>query len=166
MPWSGCALFLLQTRTARRCAAASRRASTRRGCIEHDPVKSGAGPDRLGRAQPPARSSTRSPRADFEAAGHRRRPTTLQSALVCPLVLQRHASSARLARLPHRRRTATPTTTAGCSSASPSRPAPVIHNSIVFEQTQEDSLTDPLTGLPNRGSCSCTSRASWRAPSA
>ena len=28
----------------------------------------------------------------------------------------------------------------------------VIHNSIVFEQTQEDSLTDPLTGLPNRRS--------------
>ena len=27
---------------------------------------------------------------------------------------------------------------------------PVVHNSIVFEQTQEDSLTDPLTGLPNR----------------
>src|SRR5262249_59457061 len=25
----------------------------------------------------------------------------------------------------------------------------VIHNSIVFEQTQEDSLTDPLTRLPN-----------------
>jgi len=25
----------------------------------------------------------------------------------------------------------------------------VIHNSIVFEQTQEDSLTDSLTGLPN-----------------
>jgi diguanylate cyclase (GGDEF)-like protein len=25
----------------------------------------------------------------------------------------------------------------------------VIHNSIVFEQTQEDSLTDALTGLPN-----------------
>jgi diguanylate cyclase (GGDEF)-like protein/putative nucleotidyltransferase with HDIG domain len=29
---------------------------------------------------------------------------------------------------------------------------PVINNSIVFEQTQEDSLTDPLTGLPNRRS--------------
>jgi diguanylate cyclase (GGDEF)-like protein/putative nucleotidyltransferase with HDIG domain len=28
----------------------------------------------------------------------------------------------------------------------------VIHNSIVFEQTQENSLTDPLTGLPNRRS--------------
>jgi diguanylate cyclase (GGDEF)-like protein len=28
----------------------------------------------------------------------------------------------------------------------------VIHNSIVFEQTQEESLTDPLTSLPNRRS--------------
>ncbi|HKB09973.1 MAG TPA: HD domain-containing phosphohydrolase, partial [Vicinamibacterales bacterium] len=28
----------------------------------------------------------------------------------------------------------------------------VIHNSIIFEQTQEDSLTDPLTRLPNRRS--------------
>ena len=28
----------------------------------------------------------------------------------------------------------------------------MIHHSIVFEQTQEDSLTDPLTGLPNRRS--------------
>jgi diguanylate cyclase (GGDEF)-like protein len=27
--------------------------------------------------------------------------------------------------------------------------APVIHHAIVFEQTQEDSLRDPLTGLPN-----------------
>jgi diguanylate cyclase (GGDEF)-like protein len=27
--------------------------------------------------------------------------------------------------------------------------AAVIYNSMVFEQTQEDSLTDPLTGLPN-----------------
>jgi len=28
----------------------------------------------------------------------------------------------------------------------------VLHNAIVFEQTQEDSLTDPLTALPNRRS--------------
>ena len=28
----------------------------------------------------------------------------------------------------------------------------MLHNAIVFEQTQEDSLTDPLTGLPNRRS--------------
>jgi tetratricopeptide (TPR) repeat protein len=28
--------------------------------------------------------------------------------------------------------------------------AAVIYNSVVFEQTQEDSLTDPLTSLPNR----------------
>ena len=27
--------------------------------------------------------------------------------------------------------------------------AAVLHNAVVFEQTQEDSLTDPLTGLPN-----------------
>jgi diguanylate cyclase (GGDEF)-like protein len=27
--------------------------------------------------------------------------------------------------------------------------AAVIYNSMIFEQTQEDSLTDPLTGLPN-----------------
>jgi diguanylate cyclase (GGDEF)-like protein/putative nucleotidyltransferase with HDIG domain len=27
---------------------------------------------------------------------------------------------------------------------------PVLHNAILFEKTQEDSLTDPLTSLPNR----------------
>jgi diguanylate cyclase (GGDEF)-like protein len=27
--------------------------------------------------------------------------------------------------------------------------AAVVHNAVVFEQTQEESLTDPLTGLPN-----------------
>ena len=30
--------------------------------------------------------------------------------------------------------------------------AAVVSNSLVFEQTQEESLTDPLTGLPNRRS--------------
>ena len=43
----------------------------------------------------------------------------------------------------------TPTTIAGCWTASPEQASAVIHNSIVFEQTQEDSLTDQLTGLPN-----------------
>ena len=45
--------------------------------------------------------------------------------------------------------TSTPTITAACSIASREQASAVIHNSIVFEQTQEDSLTDPLTGLPN-----------------
>ena len=49
----------------------------------------------------------------------------------------------------HARRTSTPTITAACSIASAKQASAVIHNSIVFEQTQEDSLTDPLTGLPN-----------------
>ena len=38
----------------------------------------------------------------------------------------------------------------------------VIHNSIVFEQTQEDSLTDPLTGLPNTRFMFLHLRANWR----
>ena len=41
------------------------------------------------------------------------------------------------------------TITAGCSIASRSRPPRSSTTRCVFEQTQEDSLTDPLTGLPN-----------------
>ena len=42
----------------------------------------------------------------------------------------------------------------------------VIHNSIVFEQTQEDSLTDPLTGAAEPPvDVRAPRRASWRAPS-
>ena len=44
--------------------------------------------------------------------------------------------------------------------------AAVIHNSIVFEQTHEASLTDPLTSLPNtRFMVDAPERASSRAPS-
>ena len=42
-----------------------------------------------------------------------------------------------------------PTTTAACSTASRNRRARSSTTRCVFEQTQEDSLTDPLTGLPN-----------------
>jgi diguanylate cyclase (GGDEF)-like protein/putative nucleotidyltransferase with HDIG domain len=86
------------------------------------------------------------PAADFEAAGSTVQ-TTLQSALVCPLVFNErfigtlavyHTSDA-IYTDDHRR----------LLDRISEQAAAVIYNSIVFEQTQEDSLTDPLTGLPN-----------------
>jgi len=86
------------------------------------------------------------PATDFEAAGLRA-TTTLQSALVCPLMVHDrfigticvYHVDASFYRDDHRR-----LLDRVCEQA-----AAVIHNSIVFEQAQEDSLTDPLTGLPN-----------------
>jgi diguanylate cyclase (GGDEF)-like protein/putative nucleotidyltransferase with HDIG domain len=86
------------------------------------------------------------PSADLEAAGSSL-PTALQSALVCPLIfgdrfigtLAVYHTSPSFYRDDHRR-----LLDRVCEQASA-----VIHNSIVFEQTQEASLTDPLTGLPN-----------------
>jgi diguanylate cyclase (GGDEF)-like protein len=86
------------------------------------------------------------PGADLEA-GAPDQQTTLQSALVCPLIvgdrfigtLSVYHVDASFYRDDHRR-----LLDRVCEQA-----AAVIHNSIVFEQTQEDSLTDALTGLPN-----------------
>ena len=87
------------------------------------------------------------PNADLEAAGLRNLTTSLQSALVCPLLFNErfigtlsvyHADAA-FYRDDHRR-----LLDRVCEQA-----AAVINNSMLFEQTQEDSLTDPLTGLPN-----------------
>jgi diguanylate cyclase (GGDEF)-like protein/putative nucleotidyltransferase with HDIG domain len=86
------------------------------------------------------------PGADFEATGSDLQ-TTLQSALVCPLVsgdrligtLAVYHVNSSFYRDDHRR-----LLDRVCEQA-----AAVIHNSIVFEQTHEASLTDPLTGLPN-----------------
>jgi diguanylate cyclase (GGDEF)-like protein len=87
------------------------------------------------------------PSADFEAAGLTTHPTTLQTALVSPLLfndrligtLATYHVDSNFYTDDHRR-----LLERVCEQA-----AAVIHNSIVFEQTQEDSLTDPLTGLPN-----------------
>jgi diguanylate cyclase (GGDEF)-like protein/putative nucleotidyltransferase with HDIG domain len=73
--------------------------------------------------------------------------TTLQSALVCPLIfgelfigtLAVYHEDPGAYRDDHRR-----LLDRVCEQA-----AAVIHNAIVFERTQADSLTDPLTGLPN-----------------
>ena len=87
------------------------------------------------------------PSADFEAAGLTSLQTTLQSALVAPLVfsdrfigtLAVYHVDADFYTDDHRR----------LLDRVSEQASAVIHNSIVFEQTQEDSLTDPLTGLPN-----------------
>jgi diguanylate cyclase (GGDEF)-like protein len=86
------------------------------------------------------------PSADLEAAGAERQ-TALQSALVCPLVfndrfigtLTVYHTEPSFYRDDHRR-----LLDRVCEQA-----AAVIHNSIVFEKTENDSLTDALTGLPN-----------------
>ena len=86
------------------------------------------------------------PSADIEAMNSDA-PTELQSALVCPLILGErfigtlavYHTEPSFYRDDHRR-----LLDRVCEQA-----AAVINNSIVFQQTQEDSLTDPLTGLPN-----------------
>ena len=86
------------------------------------------------------------PSADLEAAGLDL-TTTLQSALVCPLIfgdkfigsLSVYHTDATFYRDDHRR----------LLDRVSEQAAAVINNSIILEQTQEDSLTDPLTGLPN-----------------
>ena len=103
--------------------------------------------DRLGGAQPAAarqRPAERGLRGGRASATRRRRCSRRWCA-------RSSSTSASSARWPSTtpRRTSTPTITAGCSTACREQAAAVIHNSIVFEQTQEDSLTDPLTGLPN-----------------
>jgi len=90
------------------------------------------------------------PSADLEAAGLTHLSTTLQSALVCPLMfnerfigtLSVYHTDAAFYRDDHRR----------LLDRVSEQAAAVINNSMLFEQTQEDSLTDPLTGLPNRRS--------------
>jgi len=87
------------------------------------------------------------PSADLEAAGLSQVHTSLQSALVCPLVfnerfigtLSVYHVDAAFYRDDHRR----------LLDRVSEQAAAVINNSMLFEQTREDALTDPLTGLPN-----------------
>jgi diguanylate cyclase (GGDEF)-like protein len=87
------------------------------------------------------------PSADYEAAGQPSDRTVLHSALVCPLLfnerfigtLSVYHTEPSIYSDDHRR----------LLDRISEQAAAVIYNSIVFEQTQEDSLTDPLTGLPN-----------------
>ena len=87
------------------------------------------------------------PSADLEAGGVPSDRTTLRSALVCPLLFNErfigtisvYHNEPSIYTDDHRR----------LLDRISEQAAAVIYNSIIFEQTQEDSLTDPLTGLPN-----------------
>jgi diguanylate cyclase (GGDEF)-like protein/putative nucleotidyltransferase with HDIG domain len=87
------------------------------------------------------------PSADLEAAGLASLALSLKSALVCPLTLnERFIGALSVYNVEedfysedHRR----------LLDRISEQAAAVISNSIVFEQTQSDSLTDPLTALPN-----------------
>ncbi|HEV3217049.1 MAG TPA: HD domain-containing phosphohydrolase [Vicinamibacterales bacterium] len=143
VPFSCCALFLHNEETETlRCRFATGVDSE---IIQQISVKSGLGLTgwvaRNRRTLVNAR-----PSADLEAAGIST-TTSLQSALVCPLVFnERFIGTLSVYHID-----------SGCYTEDHRRlldrvceqAAAVIYNSIVFEQTQEDSLTDPLTGLPN-----------------
>jgi len=44
--------------------------------------------------------------------------------------------------------------------------AAAVNNAVVFEQTREDSVTDPLTGLPNTRFLYAHAGRNWPAPRA
>ena len=143
VPFSACALFLYAEQTEQLlCRFAT---GTDAELIQQLTVRSGHGlTGWVARNRRPLINAR--PSADLEAMGSNA-PTVLQSALVCPLLagdrligtlgvyhinpgFYAEAHARLLERV--------------CQQA-----AAVIHNAIVFEQTQEDSLTDALTGLPN-----------------
>ncbi len=144
VPFSSCALFLYdEDADTLRCRFAT---GVESDVISTMTVRSGQG--LTGWVARNRRSLVNArPSADFEATGLVGRPTVLQSALVAPLVFNErfigtlavYHTDPELYLDDHRR-----LIDRVCEQASA-----VIHNSIVFEQTQEDSLTDPLTGLPN-----------------
>jgi diguanylate cyclase (GGDEF)-like protein/putative nucleotidyltransferase with HDIG domain len=144
VPFTSCALFLyVEESDSLRCAFA---AGVEADLINSMSVRSGQGlTGWVARNRRPLVNAR--PSADFEAAGINHRPTSLQSALVAPLVFNERfiGTLAVYHTTPdfytddHRR----------LLDRVSEQASAVIHNSIVFEQTQEDSLTDPLTGLPN-----------------
>ncbi|MDP1568410.1 MAG: diguanylate cyclase [Vicinamibacterales bacterium] len=144
VPFSACALFLYdEGDDTLRCRFATGAESDVVGTMV---VRSGQGlTGWVARNRRPLVNAR--PSADFEAAGLTERATLLQAAIVAPLVfgdrfigtLAVYHHTPEFYSDDHRR-----LLDRVCEQASA-----VIHNSIVFEQTQEDSLTDPLTELPN-----------------
>jgi diguanylate cyclase (GGDEF)-like protein/putative nucleotidyltransferase with HDIG domain len=144
VPFSCCALFLYNDEAETlRCRFAT---GVESEIIQQLTIRSGHGlTGWVARNRRPLVNAR--PSADFEAAGLPSDQTSLHSALVCPLVFNErfigtisvyHADAA-VYTDDHRR----------LLDRISEQAAAVIYNSIIFEQTQEDSLTDPLTGLPN-----------------
>jgi diguanylate cyclase (GGDEF)-like protein/putative nucleotidyltransferase with HDIG domain len=144
VPFTSCSLFLFDEETdTLRCRFAT---GAEADVIGSMTVRSGQGlTGWVARNRRPLVNAR--PSADFEAAGLTARVTVLQSALVAPLVfndrfigtLAVYHTRPDFYTDDHRR----------LLDRVSEQASAVIHNSIVFEQTQEDSLTDPLTGLPN-----------------
>jgi diguanylate cyclase (GGDEF)-like protein/putative nucleotidyltransferase with HDIG domain len=143
VPFSACALFLFDEEAdTLRCRFAT---GVEADAIGTMTVRAGQGlAGWVARNRRPLVNAR--PSAEFEAAGLAK-STALQSALVAPLVfsdrfigtLAVYSTQADFYTDDHRR----------LLDRVSEQASAVIHNSIVFEQTQEDSLTDPLTGLPN-----------------
>jgi diguanylate cyclase (GGDEF)-like protein/putative nucleotidyltransferase with HDIG domain len=143
VPFSACALFVYSESTERlHCRFAT---GTDSELMQQLEVRTGQGlTGWVARNRRPLVNAR--PSADLEAMGSKA-PTVLQSALVCPLVIGErligtlavYHVDASFYREDHRRLLERVCEQAGA----------VVHNSVLFEQTQEDSLTDPLTGLPN-----------------
>ena len=143
VPFSACALFLFDEEAdSLRCRFAT---GVEADAIGGMTVRAGQGlAGWVARNRRPLVNAR--PSAEFEAAGLAK-STSLQSALVAPLVfsdrfigtLAVYSTQPDFYTDDHRR----------LLDRVSEQASAVIHNSIVFEQTQEDSLTDPLTGLPN-----------------
>ncbi len=146
VPWSGCALFLVQPDgETLKCRFAAGVDAPR---LRDATLRNGHG--LAGWVARNARTIVNgNPRVTFDAAGVGG-PIELKSAIVSPLFYaDRFIGALALYHVDpnpytedHRRLLERIGEQAGA----------VLHNSIVFEQTQEDSLTDSLTGLPNRRS--------------
>ena len=144
VPFSSCALFLFDEEAdTLRCRFAT---GVEAEAISTMSVRAGQGlTGWVARNRRPLVNAR--PSAEFEAAGITGVATSLQSALVAPLVLSDrligtlavYSTQADFYTDDHRR----------LLDRVSEQAAAVINNSMVFEQTQEDSLTDPLTGLPN-----------------
>jgi len=143
VPFSACALFVYSESTERlHCRFAT---GTDAELMQQLEVPTGQGLNGwVARNRRPLVNAR--PSADLEAMGSNA-PTVLQSALVCPLIVAERLIGTLAVyhldpsfyREDHRRLLERVCEQAGA----------VVQNSVIFEQTQEDSLTDPLTGLPN-----------------